>query len=120
LKILLDQNVPAILRRFLIGHTTIPSSEIGWAELTNGVLIAAAERDGFDVLVTGDKNIPRQQNLSGRRLAVVILGNQSWPVIKPHVDMIVARIGVVEAGGQVFIPIDRPALRRRPAPRFEP
>lgn len=72
------------------------------------MLIAAAERDGFDVLVTGDKN------LSGRRLAVMILGNQSWPVIKPHVDMIVAQIGVVKAGEQVFIPIDRPALRRRP------
>jgi hypothetical protein len=84
--------------------------------LSNGVLIAAAERDGFDVLVTGDKNIPRQQNLTGRRLAVVILGNQSWPVIKPHVAMIVERIGVVSAGEQIFIPIERPALRRRPRP----
>jgi predicted nuclease of predicted toxin-antitoxin system len=113
LKILQDQNVPAILRRFLIGHTTIPSSEIGWAELSNGVLVAAAERDGFDVLVTGDKNIPHQQNLTGRKIALVILGNQSWPVIKPHLDMIVARIGTVSPGEQVFIPIERPALRRR-------
>ena len=114
MKILLDQNVPAILRRFLIGHTVIPSSEIGWAELSNGTLIAAAERDGFDVLVTGDKNIPRQQNLTGRRLAVVIVGNQSWPVMKPYVTTIVARIGAVSAGEQVFIPIDCPPLRRRP------
>jgi predicted nuclease of predicted toxin-antitoxin system len=117
LKILLDQNVPAILRRFLIGHTTIASSEIGWTELANGVLLAAAERAGFDVLVTGDKNIPRQQNLSGRRIALVILGNQRWPVIKPDVEMIVARIGSVRAGEHVFIPVDRPALRRRPHPQ---
>ncbi len=78
------------------------------------MLIAAAEREEFDVLVTGDKNIPRQQNLSGLRLAVVILGSNSWPVLQRHVGSIVTAITDVPKGTQVFVPISRPRLRRRP------
>jgi hypothetical protein len=47
--------------------------------LTNGELLTAAEEAGFDVLLTTDKNIQYQQNLTGRRIAIVVLGNPQQP-----------------------------------------
>ena len=45
---------------------------MGWAGLANGELLAAAEQAGFDMIVTGDQSIPRQNDFSGSRLAVVV------------------------------------------------
>ncbi len=55
---------------------------MAWAALTNGELLAAAEGAGFDVMVSGDKNLVYQQNLAGRKLALVVLGTNSWKRIK--------------------------------------
>jgi predicted nuclease of predicted toxin-antitoxin system len=77
LKILIDQNVSARLGRLLTGHETTHASSMGWAELTNGALLIAAEAAGFEIFVTADKNIPYQTNMAGRRLALVVLGHQS-------------------------------------------
>jgi hypothetical protein len=52
-----------------------------WAELANGELLDAAEA-AFDVLTTTDQNLRHQQNLSGRRLAILVLPTTSWPVIQ--------------------------------------
>ncbi|WP_299788534.1 hypothetical protein [Ramlibacter sp.] len=46
---------------------------MGWGTLQNGALIAAAEAEGFDVFLTTDKKLKYQQNLAGRRLAIVVL-----------------------------------------------
>jgi hypothetical protein len=51
-----------------------------WGTLTNGDLLAEAERAGFDVLLTADKNMRYQQNLRGRRIAIVVLSTLQWPV----------------------------------------
>ena len=56
--------------------------ERGWNTLSNGDLLAAAERDGFEIFVTTDKNIRNQQNLGGLRIAVVVLSSTSWPRIQ--------------------------------------
>jgi len=53
-------------------------------------LLALLEREGFDVFLTGDKNIQYQQPLAGRPFAVPILPAINWPVIRPHVDRIAA------------------------------
>lgn len=49
--------------------------QIGWRELKNGELLQQAEDAGYELLLTSDKNIRYQQNLSGRRIAIVVLGN---------------------------------------------
>jgi hypothetical protein len=49
-----------------------------WTMLDNGALLDAAERD-FDVLVTTDRNLRHQQDLRGRRLAILTLPSTSWP-----------------------------------------
>jgi hypothetical protein len=58
------------------------SSRQGLDRLTNGDLLKAAELTGFDVLVTTDRNIRHQQNLSTRTIAIVVLGKGSWPLIR--------------------------------------
>jgi hypothetical protein len=52
----------------------ITAQERGWDTLSNGDLLEAAERAGIDVVVTADKNMRYQQNLAGRKIALVILG----------------------------------------------
>jgi PIN like domain len=76
--ILLDNNAPRGLVRALAGHAVTEARERGWATLKNGDLLNAAEAAGFDVLVTADKNIRYQQNLGGRKIALVVLTQGRW------------------------------------------
>jgi hypothetical protein len=85
-RILLDQGTPAPLRTVLVGHQISTAYELGWAALSNGELLAVAE-DDFDVLVTTDRNLRHQQNLTGRRLS--ILPTTSWPRLREHTEAIV-------------------------------
>jgi hypothetical protein len=71
MKVLFDQNVPTKLRRFLRLHWTTTAAELGWSELKNGDLLAIAESAGFEILITCDQNLEYQQNLSGRKIAVL-------------------------------------------------
>ncbi len=89
------------------------AKDAGWDRLTNGELLAAAEEARFEVLVTTDKNLRYQQSLEGRRIAVVILGKQQWPDVRPCIERVVEAVNSVVAGGftEVDIPFSRP-LRR--------
>jgi hypothetical protein len=82
--ILFDNGTPRSLARFLIDHHTVTEARArDWDELANGELLNAAEAAGFDVLLTTDKNVRFQQNLSGRRIALVVLGQGRWSLIRP-------------------------------------
>ena len=82
MRVLFDHNVPHKLRHFLTGHEVSTADEMGWAELENGELLRSAEEAGFEAMVTGDKNLSYQQNLSGRLLALVVLSTNNWNVVK--------------------------------------
>jgi hypothetical protein len=84
-RVLFDQGTPVPLRRHLRSHDVTTVYEQDWSTLQNGDLIAQAEAAGFDVLVTTDQNLKYQQNLSERRLAVVVLLSTSWPRIQARV-----------------------------------
>lgn len=73
MRILFDKNVPYQLRRYLTDHEVRTAAEQGWARLVNGDLLKAAEEHGFTVMVTADQSLEYQQNLSGRRLALIVL-----------------------------------------------
>ena len=64
--ILFDNGTPRGIARELDGHTVREARENGWDVLRNGELLDAAEAAGFDILLTTDKNIRYQQNLTGR------------------------------------------------------
>ena len=61
---------------------------MGWGNLGNGDLLAAAEQAAFDILVTTDQNLRYQQNLKERRIAIVVLPTTRWPDIAPHADIV--------------------------------
>ena len=106
MRILFDQGTPAPLRHALKGHVVSTAYEMGWALLANGDLIDAAER-GFDVFVTTDQNLPYQQNLKGRRLAILILPTTSWPKLKDRVRDVEAALATLEPGSVVRLPVAR-------------
>lgn len=83
MRILFDQGTPVPLRRELTGHGIITVYELGWSTLKNGELLRTAEAD-FDAFVTTDRNLRYQQNLAGKRLAILVLPTTSWPRIKAH------------------------------------
>ncbi len=107
--ILFDNGTPRTLARYLIGHHTVTEVRArGWDELGNGELLTAAEAAGFEVLVTTDRNLRYQQNLANRKIAVVVLGQGRWSVIKRHIAEVVAAINAARPGSytEVEIPFD--------------
>ena len=70
---------------------------MSWAGLANGELLRSAE-DEFDVLVTTDQSLRYQQNLSGRRLAILVMPTTSWPTIEGHVADVVQAIAGLRPG----------------------
>lgn len=65
---------------------------MGWAGVQNGALLEAAEDSGMDVLLTGDQTLHSEQNLTGRRLAVVALSAIKLPIIRESLPAIIAAI----------------------------
>jgi hypothetical protein len=71
----------------------IPANQLHWPpQLENGYLLNAAEMAAFDVMVTADQNIRYRQNLSGRKLALVVLGSNVWPIVRGHGATIAAKV----------------------------
>lgn len=81
MRIVFDQGTPAPLRHHLPGHVIETAFELGWSTLENGALLAAAE-DSFDLLITTDQKLSYQQNLTGRKLSILVLTTTSWPRIE--------------------------------------
>jgi predicted nuclease of predicted toxin-antitoxin system len=97
-KVLFDQGTPLPLRKVLPEHTVESAYERGWSALQNGDLIAAAEQAEFEVLVTTDRNLKYQQNLTNRKVAIVVLLSASWPRIQLAVPAIAQAIAAATPG----------------------
>jgi hypothetical protein len=78
--------------------------DLGWDRLTNGELLDAAEANGFDLLLTTDKNIRYQQNLTEQNCHPV-LGNAQWPVLRLHVERLVAAVNSVTPSSYIELDI---------------
>lgn len=112
MKILLDQNVPAPLTRFLPGHDVTHASTAGWETLANGDLLTAAEVDGFELLITADQNIRYQQNLTGRTICLIVLSTNDWPTIRLQLGLVVDAVTDAAPKGYSELTFDRrPRLR---------
>jgi hypothetical protein len=106
--ILFDQATPMPLRPYLKGHEVHSAAGRGWDRLRNGELLTTAEEAGFEALITTDKNMRYQQNISDRKIAVVILGRQQWPELKPHVQLVIESLTLARPGTFIFVEIPRP------------
>ena len=97
MRILFDQGTPAPLRHALAGQTISTAYEMGWAKLENGDLLSAAEAS-FDAFITTDQNLRYQQNLAGRRLAILVLPTTSWPMIQLHLPKVAVAVNTLRLG----------------------
>ena len=114
MKVLLDENLDHALRNLLEPHEVTTVTYMKWAGIQNGALLRAAELSGFDVLVTWDQTLAYEQNLIGKRLAVVALTAIQLPLIKEHLPEIVAAISNATHGS--FQIVDCGKFRRNKAP----
>ena len=98
MKILFDQATPVPIRPYLKGHLVRTVAQQGWDRLCNGDLLNAAEAGAFDLLLTTDRNMGYQQNLTGRKIAIVVLDRQQWPELRPHIQLVVDAVNGVMPG----------------------
>jgi hypothetical protein len=99
MKLLLDECVTRDLKRDLVGHDVFTVVEAGFGGLENGELLRAASKD-YDVLITVDRNLPFQQNISSLRIGVLILMGTgiTYADLRPLVPQLLARLPTVQPG----------------------
>lgn len=107
MRVLFDQGTPVPIRKALRGHTVKTARQQGWSTLANGNLLDAAEEAGFDVLLTTDTNLPYQQNLEGRKIALAILSRNRWSLVRPLIEQIVASVNAAKPETFTVIEIPR-------------
>ncbi len=104
--ILFDHSTPAPLSSYLTGHTVVEAKDKGWDKLSNGDLLAEAERAGFDILLTADTNIAYQQNLEGAKDRPC--GDSSrnrWRLVQRITRKIVLAVNDAEPGSYTLIEV---------------
>lgn len=102
---LFDNGTPRGVAAALADHVVEEARSRGWDTLKNGDLLSAAETAGFDVFVTTDRNIVHQQNLTGRRIAIVILSKGRWKLIRLKLIEIQAAVATASPGTVVQVDI---------------
>ena len=98
MRLLFDQGTPAPLRELLPGHSVDTLADKGWSEKDNGELLELAEKEAYDVLVTTDQSLRHQQNLVGRRIAIVVLLANAWPLVRLRTREIGEAIDAIQPG----------------------
>ena len=81
------------------------AAERGWSGLGNGDLIEEAEQEGYEVFITTDQNMRYQQNLTDKRLAIVVLLSTAWPYFQPHIEEIRTVLDEIRHGELREVPI---------------
>jgi hypothetical protein len=110
MRVLFDNGTPRGVAAALSDHAVEEARARGWDTLRNGELLDAAESAGFDVFVTTDRNIRHQQNLTHRKIAVVVLGKARWKLIKERLADVAAAVAAAKPGR--VSEVDIPDLRR--------
>jgi len=95
MKILLDECVPWPMLKLLTGHACSTVQGLGWGGVKNGDLLQRAENE-FDLFITSDQNIPYQQNLTGRRIAILQLSTNDISRIQAASSLIEAALEKIQ------------------------
>lgn len=105
MKILLDESVPHLLKRRLPHLDISTVQEMGWAGVRNGELLRQAE-EHFDIFVTADQNLRFQQNLSGQKLAILVLPTNQVPLVARLVPVLETLLRTMQPGSVVDVPLN--------------
>jgi len=97
MRILLDECVPWPLHRQLTGHTCLSVQAQGWGGIKNGDLLTRAEAE-CDLFITSDQNIRYQQNLAGRRVAILELSTNDLRRIQAASALIADAVAKMRPG----------------------
>lgn len=97
MKVLVDECVPLKLVRLLTDHTFTTAQAKGWGSFKNGQLLALAEPE-FDLFLTCDRNLQYQQNLKGRKIAILLLSTNHWPTLKGQTTLVQAALNKINPG----------------------
>ncbi len=108
MRLLLDENLPHQMRLELPGHEVFTAAYMGWAGVENGELLRRAAAAGFDALVTNDRGLEYQQNLSELPLAVVVVlaATNTIEAIRPAYAELLAVLGRIRP--QEFAKVSAP------------
>jgi len=101
--VLLDHCVPRPFGKVIENCAVATAFERGWQNLKNGELIEAAELANVDILITADKNLRYQQNLDGRRIAIIELPTNRLKLVSEYAAQVNEIILTVQPGGYVVI-----------------
>ena len=108
MKILFDHCTPRKLRQFLKGHNVTTAEQHGWAELENGNLLDAADEHEFDIFITNDKKMAREQNFRNRRFGTIVIEGENWEQIRHHIPAVQQAIDRVQPGKKTHVEIPDP------------
>ena len=103
---LVDECVPLKLVRLLTGHDLTTAQQKGWGSFSNGKLLALAEGE-FHLFLTCDRNLEYQQNLRGRKIAIILLSTNHWPTLKAQAQFVQAALDRVQAGEFLRVEISK-------------
>ena len=92
--------MPQPLRSRLAEFEISTAQEMGWGRVKNGDLLKLAE-DKFDAFLTSDQQLKYQQNLKGRKLAILVLSTNRWPQVKARTQEIIAAVLTLKPGDYV-------------------
>ena len=106
MKVLLDECLPRKLKDHLPGHECHTVPEAGWAGKKNGDLLLLAEKSGFDIFLTLDRGVEYEQNLEGRKIAVILVSAKSSRLadLLPRIPVILTALLSVRLGQLVRVP----------------
>jgi len=90
MNILLDECVPWPMHKLLARHTCTTAQRRGWGGIKNGDLLRLAENE-FDLFITSDQGIRYQQNLAGRRIAIIELSTNKLRRLEAAADLLAQR-----------------------------
>lgn len=105
MRILFDQGTPVPIAAYLREHTVRTALQEGWDTLVNGELLRVAEAAGFDVLLSTDNSLEYQQNLKGRKIAIVVIARNRWRLVQRVMGKIVAVVNAAEPGSHTLIDV---------------
>jgi hypothetical protein len=103
--ILFDECVPWPMYQLLAGHSCTSVPRRGWSGLKNGPLIRLSEGE-FDLFITSDQNLRYQQNLAGRRIAILELSTNDLRRIRAAAPLIRSAAAGLKPGG--FLKLEIP------------
>lgn len=104
MNVLLDESAPRLIKTRLAEFSISTVQEMGWTGLKNGELLALAERQ-FDVFNTADQQLRYQQNLAGRRLAILVLPGNQVPMVTRLLPKIAQALREMAPGAFAELPL---------------